>query len=100
VSDNAWVFDNAWVSDNATVYDNATVSGDAMVSKTPPKVSRSDGYDFIVVPCADNQYRVITGCRYFTFEEAYKHWNKNHPKYDETMNILKFLKLEVKRLYK
>jgi hypothetical protein len=71
-----------------------------MVSKTPPKVSRSDGYDFIVVPCADNQYRVITGCRYFTFEEAYKHWNKNHPKYDETMNILKFLKLEVKRLYK
>ena len=129
VSDETWVSGNAWVYDNAQVYCTARVSGDAMVSgnaavygaamvygaarvsgdalvygnavvtKTPPRVSRSDGYDFIVVPCSDNQYRVIAGCRYFTFDEAYKHWNKNHPKYDETVLILKYLFIQKDNIF-
>jgi carbonic anhydrase/acetyltransferase-like protein (isoleucine patch superfamily) len=111
VSDNAWVYGNAtvlgtakvygnaWVYGDARVSGNATVSGDAMVLKTPPRVSRSDGYDFIVVPCADNQCRVIAGCRYFTFDEAYEHWNKNHSNYDETVDILDYLKKRRKKSY-
>ena len=105
VADTATVADTAYVGPNAKVYGiarvsgNATVSGDAMVLKTPPRVSRSDGYDFIVVPCADNQCRVIAGCRYFTFDEAYEHWNKNHSNYDETVDILDYLKKRRKKSY-
>lgn len=98
VADNAKVYDNALVSDNARVYDNAEVSGNAQVSgsakvtKTPVRIPRSDGYDFIIVPCADNVDRIIAGCRYFTYEEAYNYWNKEHKMYAETTIILEALK--------
>ena len=98
VGPDARVSGNALVSDNAIVYRNAQVSGDAkvygdaLVSKTPLQFRRSDGYDFVIVPCADNVDRIIAGCRYFTYEEAYNHWNKEHPKYKETNIILEALK--------
>ena len=92
VSGNARVCDNALVSGNARVSGYAQVSGDAKVTKTPVRISRSDGYDFIIVPCADNIDRIIAGCRYFTYDEADKHWNKEHKMYTETTIILEALK--------
>ena len=55
---------------NARVFDNAGVSGSARVYG----IMRSDGYCFIYVPCADDKWRVIAGCRYFTMDEARSHW--------------------------
>ena len=86
------VYGNALVSGNARVYGNARVFGDALVSKTPVRISRSDGYDFIIVPCADIVDRIIAGCRYFTYEEADEHWNREHLMYAETTIILEALK--------
>jgi hypothetical protein len=93
---NAWVFGNALVSGNARVSGHAKVSGYAQVYGDAgvsgyAKVSgirRSDGYYFVAVPCADGQNRVIAGCRYFTKEEAYAHWNENHEYCKETRAIL------------
>jgi len=93
VSGNAKVYDNALVYGDAEVYGNTLVCGDAKIDKIPVRISRSDGYDFILVPCADGIDRVIAGCRYFTLEEAKKHWNEDHPKYQETNAILTCLKI-------
>ena len=87
-----WVADTATVDEKAFVGPNALVSGNAKVTKTPVRISRSDGYDFIIVPCADNIDRIIAGCRYFTYDEADKHWNKEHKMYTETTIILEALK--------
>jgi len=67
---NARVHGNAWVSGSALVSGNARVSGSARVYG----IMRSDGYCFIYVPCADDKWRVIAGCRYFTMDEARSHW--------------------------
>ena len=106
VSGNARVSGNTWVSGSARVSDNACVSGIARVSGSAiiedskfPQIKRSDGYDFIAVPCSDGKTRVIAGCRYFTFKEAKKHWEKTRggtPLGDETMAILKSLKIMLK----
>ena len=95
---NAMVYDNTRVSGNAMVSGNAWVSGNARVSKTPPHVVRTDGYDFIVVPCSDGKNRVIAGCRYFTFKEAKEHWKATRGGTElgeETMDILEYLKKRV-----
>ena len=58
------------------------------------KVVRSDGYEFIYLPCLDGIKRIIAGCRYFAKEEAYNHWNKTRGGTDlgdETIRILDFL---------
>ena len=98
VSGNAMVFNNAKVYGNASVSGNARISGNAWVSKTPPHVVRTDGYDFIVVPCSDGKNRVIAGCRYFTFKEAKEHWKATRGGTElgeETMDILEYLKKRV-----
>jgi hypothetical protein len=104
VSGNARVSGNAWVSGNAVVFGNAVVSGNARVKDNKyPQMKRSDGYDFIAVPCSDGETRVIAGCRYFTFKEAKKHWKETRggtPLGDETMLILKCLKEYVKMMEK
>ena len=101
ISDNARVYgdaqvhDNARVSGNARVFDNTRVFGNALISG----IMRSDGYAFIAVPCSDGLVRVIAGCRYFTFEEAYDHWNKTRKGTllgDETMIILNMMNEMVK----
>jgi len=64
-------------------------------------MKRSDGYDFIAVPCSDHKIRVIAGCRYFTFEEAHKHWKETRggtPLGDETMLILEYLQKYVETM--
>jgi hypothetical protein len=94
VYDNALVYGNAQVSANAMVYGNALVSANAQVKKTPFRVSRTDGYDFIYVPCRDGKMRVIAGCRHFTMEQAREHWTKTRgdtPLGEETMKILDYL---------
>jgi hypothetical protein len=70
------------------------VSANAQVKKTPFRVSRTDGYDFIYVPCRDGKMRVIAGCRHFTMEQAREHWTKTRgdtPLGEETMKILDYL---------
>jgi hypothetical protein len=79
VSGDAWVYGNAQVcgnarvSGNARVYGNAWVSGDAWVYGVNITAVRSDGHTFSVVATPFGP-RIIAGCRYFTFEEARKHW--------------------------
>ena len=87
-----WVADTATVDEKAFVGPDAKVFGNAKVTKTPVRIPRSDGYDFILVPCADGKERIIAGSRYFTYEEADKHWNKEHLMYAETTIILRSLK--------
>lgn len=96
ITGNAGVFGNARVSDNARVSGNAGVSGDARVSGNALVsgnarvygIKRSDGYVFCYVPCTDNEWRIIAGCRYFTMQEARQHWNETHVKSKETNIIL------------
>jgi hypothetical protein len=60
---------------------------------------RSDGYIFTL---NDNGTKVAAGCRYFTFEEAHRHWKKTRGGTelgDETFDILDFLKKQAKRHY-
>ncbi len=94
----ARVYDEARVYGEALVYGDAQVNGDARVSVTPLLITRSDGYDFVAVSCADGQVRVIAGCRYFTFEEAYAHWTATRggtPLGEESIDILDALKAQI-----
>jgi hypothetical protein len=36
--------------------------------------SRSDGYTFMFFDCADGVPRISAGCRWFTADEAFRHW--------------------------
>ena len=104
---NAQVFENAYVADTAKVsgkavvsgyahvFGNVHVSGSAIVEDVFPVITRSDGYCFAHLPCEDGKKRILAGCRYFTMEEAEKHWKETRggtPLGDETMEILKFFK--------
>lgn len=60
---------------NLQVSGNAQVYGDARVYTVNVTATRTDGYTFLVTPTPEGP-RIIAGCRYFTFEEARKHWNK------------------------
>ncbi len=79
-NDKAWVSDEAVVSDEARVSDEAVVSGKAWVSgkavvlKPALTATRSDGYTFLLCKISDSSFRIIAGCRYFTFTEAREHW--------------------------
>jgi len=95
VSGNAGVYGNAEVSGNAGVYGNAEVSDNARINHTPVQVTRSDGYTFIMVNCADDISRIIAGCRFFTYEEAIQHWNATRGGTtlgEESIMIVNFLK--------
>jgi hypothetical protein len=95
IYDKATVFNNTKVYGDASVSGDTRVFGDAEISKTPPRVTRTDGYDFVAVPCVDGEIRVIAGCRYFTFKEAKAHWKSTRGGTElgeETMGILKYLK--------
>ena len=80
VAETAGVEKSSYIGEQALVYGQAHVSGQALVygqvlvSQTPYRACRSDGYDFILVTCADGALRVIAGCRYVTLEEARAHW--------------------------
>ncbi len=126
VYDNAEVYDNAIVYGNAEVYGNARVFGDAMVfgnakvygnarvfgdaevfgnakiefSTHVKMINRSDNYTFTLFRCDDSVWRLIAGCRYFTMEEAEKHWLATRAGTllgDETMDILDLFKKHIAR---
>lgn len=73
-SGNAWVSGDAKVYGNAWVYGDAWVSGNAQVSRPITSATRSDGYTFTLTREKDKTLRITAGCRFFTFEEARKHW--------------------------
>ena len=90
----SWVYGNAQVYGNARVYGNAFVYGDAQVYGVNLIATRSDGYTFLVAPTPDGP-RVIAGCRYFTFDQAEKHWAETRggtPLGDESLSIVAHLK--------
>lgn len=98
-SGDAWVSGNAWVYGNARVYGDAWVSGDARVYGnawvygTNITAVRSDGYTFTVAPTPEGA-RIIAGCRYFTFEDARKHWTEKRggtPLGDESLALVDHL---------
>ena len=94
VSRNAKVFGNAVLHGNAKVFGTAEVFGNAIITKTPFSVNRTDDYTFILVKCLDEKFRIIANCRYFTFKEAYEHWNNKRQGSDlqkETLGIVKYL---------
>lgn len=55
--------------------ENLSVYGDAWVSGVNITAVRSDNYTFTVAPTPDGP-RIIAGCRYFSFNEARKHWTE------------------------
>ena len=83
-----------WVAETATVADSAYIGFNAQVSG----FRRSDGYFFSAFYCQDGLYRVVAGCRYFTWAEADMHWGS--PGYrapalaKETRAILALLKIQ------
>lgn len=73
---------------------NLSVYGDARVSGVNLTATRSDNYTFLVAPTPEGP-RIIAGCRYFTFEEAEKHWSETRggtPLGDESLSIVAHLK--------
>ena len=81
------------VSGDAWVYGNAWVYGVNLIAV------RSDGYTFLVAPTTEGP-RVMAGCRYFSFDEAEKHWRDTRggtPLGDETFDILELLKKQAER---
>ena len=87
------IIEDAQVSGKARVSGRARVSGNALVSGTACiyGIMRSDGHCFTYLPCADGNWRVIAGCRYFTMQEARVHWERTRggtPLGAETMVIL------------
>ena len=102
----ARVYGDAQVYGYARVYGDAQVSGDARVYGNAQvygvvkMVTRSDGYTFTVFPCADAIWRLTAGCRFFTLEEAWQHWQKTRagtPLGEETFDILVMFEHHIER---
>jgi hypothetical protein len=65
------------------------------------EASRSDGYTFRLFDCEDGSWRVLAGCRWFTFPEAAAHWSetrKGTALGDETFDILDLFERHAMRL--
>ena len=71
---NAWVSGDARVFGDAWVSGNAWLRGNAQLDTVVKMATRSDGHTFTVFPCADGIWRLTAGCRFFTLEEAWQHW--------------------------
>lgn len=85
---------DAWVYGDARVYGDAWVSGNAWVSGVLLTATRSDGYNFALLPTPDGP-RISAGCRYFSFDEADTNWQRTRagtPLGDETFSILAHLR--------
>lgn len=101
VSGGAWVFGDARVFGDAMLSGATTVFGGAMVSGVVKFASRSDGYQFTLFPCADGVWRLTAGCRYFTMEQAWKHWTTTRVGKDlgeETLDILVLFEHHIDRV--
>ena len=100
VSGDAQVYGDARVSGNALVYGDARVYGDAQVSgnawveKPIICATRTDGYTFTCAKREKQPPVIIAGCRYFTFDEARKHWQSTRagtPLGDESLALVDHL---------
>jgi hypothetical protein len=63
--------------------------------------SRSDGYDFWLFQCEDRAWRVMAGCRWFSIEDAWKHWTRTRdgtPLGEETFDILVMFEHHIERV--
>jgi uncharacterized protein YjbI with pentapeptide repeats len=63
--------------------------------------TRSDGFDFRLIDCADGEWRVMAGCRWFTLAKAWEHWEStrnNTPLGEETFDILVMFEHHAARL--
>ena len=72
------------------------------LNRAPVKeVTRSDGYLFRLLDC-DVGWRVAAGCRFFTLDEAWRHWGHgkraNTPLGEESEDILVLFEHHTKRL--
>ena len=74
----------------------------ATLKRAPVKeATRSDGYLFRLLDC-DEGWRVAAGCRFFTLDEAWRHWGHgkraNTPLGDESEDILILFEHHIQRL--
>lgn len=116
VRDDVRIFGNASLKGSVCVRDECLIYGDAYIRGNQKlqynvvikedyhySVTRTDGYDFMYLPCSDGKMRILAGCRYFTIEEARQHWSD--PQYmperraKESLNIIDFL-YNVDKLFK
>lgn len=94
---------NAVVVNGGPFNGNIVICGDALITNSNVfAVSRSDGYTFALLPCNDGIYRITAGCRYFTLDEARKHWDpvnySNAKLAKETQGILDYLEMRAHEL--
>ncbi len=65
------------------------------------EATRSDGYRFLLLDC-DLGWRVSAGCRFFSLEEAWRHWGHggraNTPLGEESEDILVMFEHHIQRL--
>ena len=64
------------------------------------RATREDGYEFFLWPTSAG-WRVVAGCRFFTMDEAWRHWEQtraNTPLGDESHDILTMFELHIQRV--
>ena len=70
------------------------------VTSLARRATRSDGYEFFLWR-TDAGFRVKAGCRFFTMDEAWRHWEETRggsPLGDESHDILTMFELHIKRV--
>ena len=63
------------------------------------RATRADGYEFFLWPTSAG-WRVSAGCRFFTMDEAWRHWEQTRggtPLGDESLDILTMFELHIQR---
>ena len=106
--DNSRMRGNSAMYDYSQMYDSSEMRGRSMLSHTAViraahtvrnqwlfcsimTLNRSDGYTFAYWPNNDGEWMVTAGCRFFTMDDALKHWKetrKGTPLGEETFVIL------------
>jgi len=62
---------------------------------------RADGHTFYLLDTIEGGWRVAAGCRFFTMDEAWRHWGQtrgNTPLRDESLDILTMFELHIARV--
>jgi hypothetical protein len=84
-------------------FERAELSKNIRATGAPHRrAMRTDGYEFFLWH-TDAGWRVMAGCRFFTMDEAWQHWEKtrgNTPIGDESLDILTMFELHIQRAEK
>ena len=78
----------------------ANLAGGLKVIALARRATRSDGYEFFLWR-TDAGFRVKAGCRFFTMDEAWRHWEETRggsPLGDESHDILTMFELHIQRV--